>query len=83
MNAVLRVIKGLTIRQLLRLFGIIAAKIFWHLPAVILIRLPVKFLQFIVNPKNKMKAFILTIMIALAVITRYLITKAVERRERL
>ena len=69
--------------KVLKLLKHFAAKIFWHLPVVMLIRMPIKFLKFIVNPKNRMKAFILLTMVTLAVTARILIKKAVERRERL
>ena len=69
--------------KVLKLIRHFAAKVFWHLPVVMLIRLPIKILKFLVNPKNRMKAFILLTMMTLAVTARILIRKAVERRERL
>jgi len=61
----------------------IAAKIVWHLPAVLLIRLPIKFIRFMIDPQNRMKAFIILTVFALICTTRVLVKKAVERRERL
>ena len=69
--------------KVLKLIRHFAAKVFLHLPVVMLIRLPIKILKFLVNPKNRMKAFILLTMMTLAVTARILIRKAVERRERL
>ena len=69
--------------KVLKLIRHFAAKVFWHLPVVMLIRLPIKILKFLVNPKNRMKAFILLTVMTLAVTARILIRKAVERRERL
>ena len=69
--------------KVLKLIRHFAAKVFWHLPVVMLIRLPIKIFKFLVNPKNRMKAFILLTMMTLAVTARILIRKAVERRERL
>ena len=69
--------------KVLKLIRHFSAKVFWHLPVVMLIRLPIKILKFLVNPKNRMKAFILLTMMTLAVTARILIRKAVERRERL
>ena len=76
-------LRSLSLRQVIRFIGLAAAKIFWHLPAVMLIRLPIKLMKFMINPKNKMKTFILLTVCALAAMARVLIKKASDRRDRL
>lgn len=82
-NELFKWLQSLSLRQVVRWLGIVAAKVFWHLPAVMLIRLPIRFAQFMIDPNNRMKAFIILTVFALIVTSRTLVKKAVERRERL
>jgi hypothetical protein len=90
-NQIIEVIRQrlqtLSLREIILFLGRlalrIAIKIFWHLPAVLLIRLPIKLLRFMIDPKNRMKAFIILTVFALTAMTRTLVRKAAERRDRL
>ena len=83
MNAIFTFLKSLSLRQVVSWLAKIAAGIFWHLPTVMLFRLPIRFARFMLNPANRFKAFIIMTLFALVLTARTLVRKAVERRSRL